>query len=153
MEEQNEKRNMLSSELKKSNMVLIQDAMRLELPEELVDEAVFLYENIRNTLITSRKKIYSTINTAMVNEYWDVGRQITEAIGERAGYGKQLLRLLSDNLTNEFGKGYDESNLRKMRQFYSLQVMTVWPRRRGRGTFGGCRVLNYHSAFLKENKG
>jgi len=56
MEEQNDKRNMLSSKLKKSDMVLIQDAMRLELPEELVDKAVILYENIRNTLITSRKR-------------------------------------------------------------------------------------------------
>ena len=56
MDMQDEKRNTLSSELINSDMVLIQDTMRLELPKELVDEAVILYENIRNTLITSRKK-------------------------------------------------------------------------------------------------
>ncbi|MGM9605004.1 MAG: DUF1016 N-terminal domain-containing protein [Faecousia sp.] len=33
-------------------------------------------------------------------------------------YGKKLLRYLSNRLTGEFGKDFDESNLRKMRQFY-----------------------------------
>lgn len=56
----------------------------------------------------------------MVSAYWEIGRQIYEACGEneRAEYGKNLLRYLSDRLTGEFGKGFDESNLRKMRQFY-----------------------------------
>jgi len=45
-------------------------------------------------------------------------REINEAVDERAECGKQLLRFLSEKLTSEFGKGYDESNLRKMRQFH-----------------------------------
>ncbi|EUB76971.1 protein of unknown function DUF1016 [Pseudomonas sp. GM41(2012)] len=36
----------------------------------------------------------------------------------RAGYGKQLLLTLAKVLTAEFGKGFDETNLRKMRLFY-----------------------------------
>ena len=37
---------------------------------------------------------------------------------DRAEYGKRLLEHLSEQLTAEFGKGFDKSNLRKMRQFY-----------------------------------
>jgi len=54
----------------------------------------------------------------MVNAYWEIGRQITEAVGDRAKYGKQLLQYLSKRLTMEFGKGFTERNLRNMRQFY-----------------------------------
>ena len=56
----------------------------------------------------------------MVTAYWEIGEQIYKACGEndRAGYGKKLLQYLSAHLTAEFGKGFDESNLRKMRQFY-----------------------------------
>ena len=56
----------------------------------------------------------------MVSAYWNIGKQIHEACGEndRAEYGKRLLTFLSDKLTVEFGKGFDESNLRNMRRFY-----------------------------------
>lgn len=56
----------------------------------------------------------------MVQAYWEIGEQIYKACGEsdRAEYGKNLLKFLSEKLTSEFGKGFDESNLRKMRQFY-----------------------------------
>lgn len=37
---------------------------------------------------------------------------------ERAEYGKAVLEELSKKLTAEFGKGFDESNLRYMRLFY-----------------------------------
>lgn len=47
-------------------------------------------------------------------------RNESKTIGEndRAEYGKKLLEYLSEQLTAEFGKGFDKSNLRKMRQFY-----------------------------------
>ena len=56
----------------------------------------------------------------MVTTYWEIGKQIFKACGEndRAEYGKRLLEYLSKQLTAEFGKGFDKSNLRKMRQFY-----------------------------------
>ncbi len=37
---------------------------------------------------------------------------------ERAGYGKKVLRELSDKLTFEFGKGFSVDNLENMRHFY-----------------------------------
>ncbi len=80
-----------------------------------------VYENIKKTLITARNKIYSTINFEMVIAYWTIGKQIIEAQGndERAEYGTGLIKYLSERLTIEFGKGFEQSNLRRMHQFYS----------------------------------
>lgn len=36
----------------------------------------------------------------------------------KADYGKALLKNLVTQLTLEFGKGFDDSNLRNMRSFY-----------------------------------
>ena len=79
-----------------------------------------VYESIRAALAEARTKVYVAVNTAMVEIYWEIGRQITQAVGERAEYGKKLLKYLSSRLIEEFGKGYDESSLRKMRKFYLL---------------------------------
>ena len=78
------------------------------------------YTAVRGYVIAAQNQIYSSVNTAMVTAYWNIGKQIYEACGEndRAAYGKQLLRYLSEKLTEEFGKGFDERNLRHMRQFH-----------------------------------
>ena len=78
------------------------------------------YQHIRNTVLTAKTKVITAVNYAMVEAYWEIGKEIVEAQGndQRAEYGVQLLAYLSEQLTNEFGKGFDESNLRRMRQFY-----------------------------------
>lgn len=78
------------------------------------------YQSIRGYVINAQKKVYTAVNFSMVNAYWEIGEQIYLACGEndRAGYGKQLLKYLSEKLTGEFGKGFDTSNLRNMRKFY-----------------------------------
>jgi hypothetical protein len=43
-----------------------------------------VYQIIRTVLVTARQKVYSAINSAMVEAYWEIGRQIEEAIGNRA---------------------------------------------------------------------
>ena len=57
---------------------------------------------------------------AHFHERWNIGKTIYEICGqnERAAYGKNVLEYISDRLTKEFGKGFDESNLRNMRRFY-----------------------------------
>jgi len=58
----------------------------------------------------------------MVEAYWNIGWKIVEEEQrgqERAEYGAALLRNLSIRLTAEFGAGFDERELRRMRQFYS----------------------------------
>lgn len=59
----------------------------------------------------------SAVNSAMVQAYWIIGKTICEVCGEndRAAYGKQVMKYLSDKLTAEFGKGFSMQNLRNMR--------------------------------------
>lgn len=78
------------------------------------------YASIRGYVMNAQRKVYAAVNFAMVNAYWEIGEKIYYACGEneRAGYGNQLLEYISEKLTDEFGKGYDISNLRNMRKFY-----------------------------------
>nr|WP_315445255.1 PDDEXK nuclease domain-containing protein [uncultured Pseudomonas sp.] len=69
----------------------------------------------------SRQKVLRVVDTIQVQTCWQTGRHIVEFEQEgarRAGYGKQLLAILAKDLTVKFGKGFDETNLRKMRLFY-----------------------------------
>lgn len=79
-----------------------------------------IYTSIRSFVINAQNKIYSAINSAMVTAYWEIGEQIYKVCGEndRAEYGQNILKYLSDRLIAEFGKGYTVRNLRAMRQFY-----------------------------------
>lgn len=82
-----------------------------------------IYKQIAELITESRKQVRTAVNTTMVITYWNIGRIIVEdeLKGEkRAQYGKETLKHLSEKLTAEFGEGYDETNLRKMRQFYIL---------------------------------
>jgi len=86
-------------------------------------EVEYLYAGIRNILANARQRAYSAVNFAMVESYWLIGQQIVEheQHGEaRADYGKGLLKELARRLTVDFGKGFDERELRKMRQFYQV---------------------------------
>jgi len=78
-----------------------------------------VYESIRAALAEARTKVFVTVNTAMVGVYWEIGRQITQAVGERVEYGRRLLAYLSERLTTEFGKGFTVRNLQQMRKFYA----------------------------------
>jgi predicted nuclease of restriction endonuclease-like (RecB) superfamily len=76
---------------------------------------------IKEILSNARKKAYTAVNTAMVEAYWHIGKRIVEEEQqgkERAAYGKEILKKLSDELTNEFGKGFSQRTLREFRQFY-----------------------------------
>ena len=83
------------------------------------------YNQIKETLI--KNEIYKKVkdyskNKSDLNAYFEVGRLIVEAQGgeKRAKYGNKLIKEYSEKLTNELGKGFTVSNLRKMRQFYLL---------------------------------
>ena len=80
-----------------------------------------LLDNVRTLIDQSRQQLRQTVNTTMVQTYWHIGRLILEdeQQGEkRASYGKQVLQQLSKSLNTDFGKGFDISNLRRMRTFY-----------------------------------
>ncbi|MCA1758117.1 MAG: PDDEXK nuclease domain-containing protein [Bacteroidales bacterium] len=79
------------------------------------------YDKIKEIIETARSRVYYTANFEMVMAYWDIGYTIVEEEQkgkERAEYGKGLLPNLSNRLTKDYGRGFDESNLRNMRKFY-----------------------------------
>ena len=80
------------------------------------------YTQIKTILQSARDRAYTQVNFIMVEAYWHIGQQIVEEEqrGEdRAKYGSYLIKELSSKLTQEFGKGFTQQNLRNMRQFYN----------------------------------
>ena len=78
------------------------------------------YENIKEELINNEvyKKVkdYSK-NRSDLKTYYNVGKMLSEA-GKH--YGEGIIKEYSKKLTNELGKGYTLSSLKRFRQFYIL---------------------------------
>ena len=85
-----------------------------------------IFDNIKELVISSRNRVYSVVNTEMLNLYWHIGKIIIDIQqGEKkAHYGDYVLERLSEKLTAEFGKGFSARNLRTMRKFYL--VYPIW---------------------------
>ena len=80
-----------------------------------------LYYKIASILEESRKFVATTVNTAMVQTYFEIGKLIVEEEQHgnvRAEYGKETLKNLSIKLTANYGKGFSVTNLKQMRDFY-----------------------------------
>ncbi len=80
-----------------------------------------LFIAIKQIIESARAKSYRAVNTFLLESYWHIGKLIVEdeQKGEtKAGYGKAVLKNLAVQLTQEFGKGFDDRNLRNMRMFY-----------------------------------
>lgn len=73
-----------------------------------------LYDQIVELLQAARQQVVRAINQTMVLTYYEIGRMIVddEQQGQqRAAYGKQVLKELSAQLTQQFGKGFSVENL------------------------------------------
>jgi predicted nuclease of restriction endonuclease-like (RecB) superfamily len=80
-----------------------------------------LLHTIRHLLLTAKAQVRQTVNTAMVQTYWQIGRLIVEdeqAGQKRAAYGSRTLAELGQRLCDEFGAGFSHTNLKLFRQFY-----------------------------------
>jgi predicted nuclease of restriction endonuclease-like (RecB) superfamily len=80
-----------------------------------------LFQSIKEIIIQARQRVYRMVNANLLETYWLIGKQIVEdeqGGNARAGYGQNVLKNLGRQLTEEFGKGFDDSNLRNMRSFY-----------------------------------
>ncbi len=76
---------------------------------------------VRAILQSSRHHALQTVNAAMVEAYWQIGREIVEEEQrgqDRAAYGARLIDELAVALTREYGQGFVPRNLRYMREFY-----------------------------------
>ena len=70
---------------------------------------------------SAREYSYRAANLMQVVSNWLVGWRIVEQEqqgSKRAEYGKHVIELASKALTEEFGKGYSETNIRSFRRFY-----------------------------------
>lgn len=79
------------------------------------------YENIKGIIEKARSTAYRAVNFIMVAAYWNIGKIIVEEEQKgkaRADYGAYLVKELSARLTRDYGAGFDESNVRHMRQFF-----------------------------------
>lgn len=80
-----------------------------------------IFIDIKNIIELSRKKIVSSINSTMTTTYFLIGKRIVEEEQngvERAEYGVGLIKNLSKRLTESYGKGFSETNLKQMKSFY-----------------------------------
>lgn len=76
---------------------------------------------IAHVIQQARSHVRQSVNQAMVASYWEIGQLIVEHEQQgqaRAAYGQRQMAELSAQLTVQFGKGFDASNLRNMRRFY-----------------------------------
>ena len=78
------------------------------------------YEDIKKELINNeinrKVKTYS-INKSDLITYYNVGKTLSKA-GKH--YGENIIKEYSKKLTNELGKGYNITNLKRFRQFYLM---------------------------------
>ncbi|MDD2348199.1 MAG: PDDEXK nuclease domain-containing protein [Kiritimatiellae bacterium] len=81
------------------------------------------YREVAEILKTARVHAHRAANFMMVEAYWNVGKKIVEEEQSgkmRAAYGEFLIDRLSAKLREELGRGFDVTNLKRMRQFYVL---------------------------------
>ncbi|NEV62759.1 PDDEXK nuclease domain-containing protein [Thiorhodococcus minor] len=84
-------------------------------------QAQILLPEIRELVTKARHAAGRAVDTLQVHTNFEIGRLIVEHEQEgeeRAAYGQELLKHLSEVLTEEFGRGFSRSNLEYMRRFY-----------------------------------
>jgi predicted nuclease of restriction endonuclease-like (RecB) superfamily len=78
-----------------------------------------LLDDLRRMIEETRQSLAVTVNAALTQLYWRVGKRINDEIlrGERADYGERILPTLSAKLTAEYGRGWGEKQLRHCLRF------------------------------------
>lgn len=91
------------------------------------DELSALLGQLQALIADARQRALRAVDAIQVHTCWQVGRHIVafeQGGATRAAYGKRLLPVLAERLTQEFGAGFDERNLRHMRAFF--QAFPIW---------------------------
>jgi predicted nuclease of restriction endonuclease-like (RecB) superfamily len=79
-----------------------------------------LHAELRTLIASSRQRLAGAVNAELTRLYWSVGERLrTEVLGgaDRAKYGDQLIQRVGEQLAQEFGRGFEAKNLRRMVQF------------------------------------
>ncbi|MEW6738623.1 MAG: PDDEXK nuclease domain-containing protein [Nitrospirota bacterium] len=80
-----------------------------------------LIKRLADIIHSARATAVRQINKAQVLAYYEIGREIVEFEQKgkaRAGYGEELIKRLSKDMTERFGRGFSTTNLKMMRLFY-----------------------------------
>ena len=92
-----------------------------------------LLGELRLLIHTTRIRVATAVNSELTQLYWNIGLRIrSDVLGnERADYGSQIVEIISKQLTEEFGRGFEAKNLRRMVQFAEYFpdaniVATLW---------------------------
>ena len=86
-------------------------------------EEKFLVNDLKTIVSKARSKAFAAVNYSLVERNWRIGKRIVEEEqnGEaRAEYGKHIIEVASAALTEEFGKGFSETNIRTFRKFFLI---------------------------------
>src|ERR1019366_8051512 len=77
--------------------------------------------SLRDLIQNTRQRALRAVDAVQIQTCWEIGRHIVEfeqGGSARAEYGARLMQILAESLTQEFGPGFDITNLRHMRVFY-----------------------------------
>lgn len=78
-------------------------------------------ESLKLIVRAARSMAYAAIDYAQIQANWLIGQRVVEQMQkgkERAEYGAHIIKIASVALTEEFGSGYSETNIRNFRAFY-----------------------------------
>jgi len=128
--------------------------------DEAIDHMAADYENVLSGVVelldVARRASARVVSSLMTATYWEIGRRIVEheqAGHARAGYGKELIRQLSRDLTKRFGRGFGAVQLSVMRQFYATfssgEIFQSVIEKSAEGKADGGRALIFQSATEK----
>ena len=102
----------------------------MDLEKAKNNSMVVKYQNTDNVLedicsiIDSAKDFaYQSVNMALVERNWFIGYRIAEEElkgNDRADYGVEIIKKLSKELKEEYGKGFDTRNLYYFLKFYKM---------------------------------
>lgn len=87
------------------------------------NEFVTLVHDIKTLIKKARYTAVYAVNAKMLKAYYEIGKRIVEEEqkgSQRAEYGKRLIDNISLELMKEFKKGFDVTNLRRIRRFYLM---------------------------------
>ncbi len=78
-----------------------------------------VFTELKTLIEQSKQDVAVSVNATMSMLYWQIGRRINKEIlqEKRAEYGKQIIATLSNKLTEEYGRGWSEKQLRHCTQF------------------------------------
>jgi len=86
---------------------------------DLMQPSDRLFQEIKQLIDVAKQRAAVAINAERTLLYWQVGKRIqTEVLqGQRAEYGKQIIVSLSQQLTQTYGRGWSEKQLRHCLHF------------------------------------